>query len=69
VKDGETKEPHADGAAEAMEVARDRGVLVGKGGLYGNVLRLSPPLSVTEDDAARAVETLEAAFEQVQRGV
>jgi 4-aminobutyrate aminotransferase len=69
VKDGETKEPHADGAAEAMEVARDRGVLVGKGGLYGNVLRLSPPLSITEDDAARAVETLEAAFEQVQRGV
>jgi 4-aminobutyrate aminotransferase len=50
-----------------MEVAKEHGLLVGKGGLYGNVLRLSPPLIITEEDAARAVETLEIAFDELQR--
>jgi 4-aminobutyrate aminotransferase len=45
-----------------MEICKERGLLLGKGGLYGNVLRISPPLTITEDDAARAVETLEVAF-------
>ena len=39
---------------------------IGKGGLYGNTLRLSPPLNITEDDAARATETLEVAFGEVE---
>ncbi|HZP90716.1 MAG TPA: aspartate aminotransferase family protein [Actinomycetota bacterium] len=62
VTDGASKRPDPAAAARVMEEARERGLLVGKGGLYGNVLRLSPPLIVTEDDAARAVETLDAAF-------
>jgi 4-aminobutyrate aminotransferase len=61
VEDGETKEPSPDGAARVMEACRARGLLIGRGGLYGNVLRISPPLVVTEDDAARAVETIQAA--------
>jgi len=68
VKDGESKEPHPDGAARAMEEARERGLLVGKGGLYGNVLRISPPLVITEEDAATALEVFDAAFGEVQRG-
>jgi 4-aminobutyrate aminotransferase-like enzyme len=48
-----------------MEICKERGLLVGRGGLYGNVLRLSPPLIITEDDVARAVETLEVAFGEV----
>jgi 4-aminobutyrate aminotransferase len=59
VRDGETKEPGPDVAARVMEGTKDRGLLIGKGGLYGNVLRLSPPLSITEEDAARAIETLD----------
>ncbi len=62
VADGASKRPDPAAAARVMEGARERGLLVGKGGLYGNVLRLSPPLIVTEDDAARAVETLDAAI-------
>jgi 4-aminobutyrate aminotransferase len=62
VKDKESKAPNPEGATRVMEVAKDHGLLVGKGGLYGNVLRLSPPLIITEEDAARAVETLEVAF-------
>ena len=62
VKDRESREPGADLAAKTMEGARERGLLIGKGGLYGNVLRISPPLTITEDDAAQAIETLDAAF-------
>ena len=62
VTDGTSKRPDPAAAARVMEEARERGLLVGKGGLYGNVLRLSPPLTVTEEDAGRAVETLDEAF-------
>jgi 4-aminobutyrate aminotransferase len=67
VKDKESKAPNPEGAVRVMEVAKEHGLLIGKGGLYGNVLRLSPPLIITEEDAARAVETLEIAFGEAQR--
>jgi 4-aminobutyrate aminotransferase len=67
VKDGESKDPSPEAAGRVMETCKERGLLVGKGGLYGNVLRVSPPLSITEDDAARAVETLEVAFGEAER--
>ena len=41
-----------------MENAKSKGVLVGKGGLSGNVLRVAPPLSITEEEATFGVETL-----------
>jgi 4-aminobutyrate aminotransferase len=67
VTDGESKNPNPEAAAKVMEISKERGLLVGKGGLYGNVLRVSPPLSITEDDAGRAIETLEVAFGEAQR--
>lgn len=69
VKDGRSKEPHPGGATQALEVCKEQGLLIGKGGLYGNALRLAPPLVITEEDAARAVETLDVALGQVQEGV
>lgn len=68
VKDGESKEPDAAAASQVMEICKERGLLIGRGGLYGNVLRLSPPLIITEDEVARAVETLDVAFGEVQGG-
>jgi 4-aminobutyrate aminotransferase len=68
VTDGESKAPDAAAASRVMEACKEKGLLVGRGGLYGNVLRLSPPLIITEDDAARAVETLDVAFGEVQAG-
>jgi 4-aminobutyrate aminotransferase len=65
VKDGASKAPDAAAANQVMEICKERGLLVGRGGLYGNVLRLSPPLIISEDDAARAVETLDVAFGEV----
>jgi len=67
VKDSEGKDPNPEAAARVMEISKERGLLVGKGGLYGNVLRISPPLSITEDDASRAIETLEVAFGEAER--
>jgi 4-aminobutyrate aminotransferase len=62
VRDRESKEPSPAIAGQVMESCREQGLLIGKGGLYGNVLRLSPPLIITEEEAHRAIETLEVAF-------
>ena len=42
--------PDAGRAGQLLEECRKRGLLVGKGGLYGNVLRIAPPLTVTEQE-------------------
>ena len=33
-----------------MEAARENGILLGKGGMFGNVLRLSPPMNIGKSD-------------------
>ncbi|HEX5614835.1 MAG TPA: aminotransferase class III-fold pyridoxal phosphate-dependent enzyme [Acidimicrobiia bacterium] len=58
-------EPWAAGAAAFMEAARRRGLLVGKGGLHGNVLRISPPLSVTDDELADAIDIIGATAAEI----
>jgi 4-aminobutyrate aminotransferase len=42
--------PDPDTTSRVMEGCRERGVLVGRGGVFGNVIRVSPPLSVTPDE-------------------
>ncbi len=48
-------------AGRVQESARAGGLLVGKGGLYGNVLRIAPPLTLTEDEADEGLEILRRA--------
>jgi 4-aminobutyrate aminotransferase len=57
-----TGAPDAAAAARAQEAARKGSLLVGKGGLYGNVLRIAPPLVVTEAEADEGIEILAAAL-------
>ena len=62
VRDRATKEPARQAAADVMEAAREMGVLIGKGGLDGNVLRIKPPMCITAEDADFAVDVLDRAF-------
>ena len=51
-------EPNTDAAGRIMEEARAAGLLIGKGGLYGNVLRIAPPMTVTEAEIDEAADVL-----------
>jgi 4-aminobutyrate aminotransferase len=53
-----TTAPSPKAAGRVLEGARARGVLIGKGGLYGNVLRIAPPLSVSHQQAEEALAVL-----------
>ena len=45
-----------------MDAAKERGLIVGKGGLYANTLRICPPLIVTKSDVDAATAILDRAF-------
>jgi alanine-glyoxylate transaminase/(R)-3-amino-2-methylpropionate-pyruvate transaminase len=65
VRDRGTKEPAREETVELLEQLRELGVLVGKGGLFGNVLRIKPPLCITAADVDFALAALEHALERV----
>ena len=62
VRDRESKEPATSETAVVLEEARSMGVLVGKGGLFGNVLRIKPPMCITRDDVDFALAVLDRAL-------
>ena len=62
---GSKGEPAADKAGAVLEAAREEGLLIGKGGLYGNALRIAPPLSLTEEEADEGFARLERALRSV----
>jgi alanine-glyoxylate transaminase/(R)-3-amino-2-methylpropionate-pyruvate transaminase len=62
VKDRGTKEPAKEACMRVFEACRELGLLIGKGGLHGNVLRIKPPMCLTEADAHFMLDVLDAAF-------
>jgi 4-aminobutyrate aminotransferase len=50
-----------------MEATKRRGLLVGKGGLYGATLRMAPPLTLSESEAREGLELLVDALQEVDR--
>jgi 4-aminobutyrate aminotransferase len=62
VEDRQTKAPAKAATAQVMEGARRNGLLIGKGGLYGNVIRISPPLNIGKADIDQFAESLDSAF-------
>jgi 4-aminobutyrate aminotransferase len=62
VEDRKTKTPAKAATAQLMEAARRNGLLIGKGGLYGNVLRISPPLNIGKADVDQFARALDASF-------
>lgn len=65
VEDRKTKTPAPKAVLKVFEETRKRGVLIGKGGLWGNVIRLGPPLIATQDDIDVLCDALDAAFATV----
>jgi alanine-glyoxylate transaminase/(R)-3-amino-2-methylpropionate-pyruvate transaminase len=66
VRDRASKEPANTEAADVMERMKERGVLIGKGGLYGNTLRIKPPMCITKDDADYMVAMLDEVLSEIQ---
>jgi len=62
----EKKEPAPDYVAEIFERTKEEGLLIGKGGLYGNVIRLTPPLTIDQAEVDHAIRILGRVFAEVQ---
>ena len=62
VVDRETKEPARDAATRLLQGAKDRGLIIGRGGLYGNVIRICPPLIIDRANVDEAVSILDRAL-------
>ncbi|MFX1279333.1 MAG: aspartate aminotransferase family protein [Promethearchaeota archaeon] len=66
VCDQDTKEPATQEMLKVMEICRQKGLLIGKGGIDGNVIRIQPPLELTKEQAEVAGEILDMAFTEVE---
>jgi alanine-glyoxylate transaminase / (R)-3-amino-2-methylpropionate-pyruvate transaminase len=65
VSDRATGSPASSQTLEVLEAGREMGVLMGKGGLNGNVLRIKPPLCITAEDVDFALDVLDRALARV----
>ena len=63
VKDRKTKEPAGEACAAVLERAREMGLLLGKGGLWGQTIRFAPPMCITKADADFLLAVLDAALD------
>ena len=63
--DPATKQPSPPLASRMLEATKERGLLIGKGGLFGNTLRMAPPLTLTEAEAKEGLGILTDALTAV----
>jgi 4-aminobutyrate aminotransferase-like enzyme len=59
VEDRASKAPAPARTLQVLEAARENGILIGRGGLYGNVIRLSPPLNIARSDVDEFIRALD----------
>jgi 4-aminobutyrate aminotransferase len=65
VQDRESKTPATADTLRLMEAARDQRILIGRGGLSGNVIRISPPMNISRGDVDHFITALDASLAQV----
>ena len=66
VKDRQTKEPAPQETNQVLERARANGLLVGKGGMFGNVIRMAPPMNISKADVEEAIRLLDKSFSEIK---
>jgi 4-aminobutyrate aminotransferase-like enzyme len=66
VEDRRSKAPAVQQTLRIMEAARHNRILIGRGGLYGNVLRISPPLNIQKPDVDEFIHRLDVSFASLQ---
>jgi alanine-glyoxylate transaminase/(R)-3-amino-2-methylpropionate-pyruvate transaminase len=69
VKDRVTKEPAKAECGQVLEYAREMGLLLGKGGLWGQTIRFAPPMCITKADADFILEVFDEAFARLEEPV
>ena len=62
VRDRASKVPAKEETLDVLEAGRENGILFGKGGIDGNVLRVKPPMCITAPDVDYALDVLDYAF-------
>lgn len=63
VKDLQNKIPATVEAGKIRAALREKGVLIGVGGVFGNVLRIQPPLTISEDEITRIIDVIKIVIE------
>jgi len=58
----EDNSPDPKTTTKLQQETKNRGLLIGKGGLYGNVLRMAPPMTLTEEETSEALEIIRDSF-------
>lgn len=66
VKDKKTKEPAPELTKKLIDVAARNGLLIGSVGVFGNVIRVAPPLVITEDEAVESLDLFEKSLAMVE---
>ena len=66
VRDRKSKEPAPAETNQLMELARANGLIVGKGGLYGNVIRMAPPMNISKADVDEGIRLLDKSFSEIR---
>jgi len=66
VEDRRSKTPATAATLQMMEAARENRIMIGRGGLYGNCIRLSPPMNISRTDVDEFITRLDACFTQVE---
>ena len=61
----DAKTPATEKTSDVLERCKDLGLLLGKGGYFGNVLRIKPPMCLTEQDIDFMVDVLDVALGEV----
>ena len=65
MKDRKSKEPDPAMTVRFMEAAKKHQLLIGKGGRWGNVLRIAPPMLISETELKDGIEIIDKALAEV----